>query len=227
MIIYAVSTNRKTYSLFLIFYSCHDIEDTTTALLRIMPNYFVNYGPIAFVMIANPIIYSQCSKEVDNQLIQRFGQYTNNERQIHDLFKIKFSLIIVIFYICWFPNVINAILMWTMWPQLSFRNTIGHIVIFNWYIIAVVNPLQAFFNAFIYRKWGEKIFGCCWIKDCFLRCWGSDRGVNRTTHLISEGTPLLQSTSTGLSNERIENDEIETIEQNDRFYKYSIQCPLV
>ncbi|XP_070506335.1 G-protein coupled receptor 143-like [Chironomus tepperi] len=230
IIVWTVSfllTAIGTTSLYVPDANCHDIEDTATALLRIMPNYFVNYGPIAFVMIVNPIIYSQCSKEVDKQLIQRFGQYTNNERQIHDLFKIKFSLIIIIFYFCWFPNVINAILMWTMWPELSFRNTIGRIVVYNWYIIAVVNPLQAFFNAFIYRKWSEKLIGCCWIKDCFLRCWESGRGVNHTTHVISEATPLLQSTSTGLNNVGTEIEEIETREVDDRFYKFSIQCPLV
>lgn len=125
-----------------------------------MPNYFFNYGPILFVMIVNPIIYYKCSKEVNRQLILRSGQYTNNERQTHDLFKIKFSLINVIFYICWMPNVINAILVWSSWSALTRTSTIGTIVVINWYLVAVLNPLQAFFNALVYRSWNESV-GCC------------------------------------------------------------------
>lgn len=170
-------------------------------------------------MIMNPIIYYQCSKEVDRQLIQRFGQYTNNERQIHDLFKMKFSLINLIFYICWLPNIVNAILMWTMWYEISRFNTIGQIVVINWYIIAVLNPLQAFFNALVYRKWNE---GIC-SEDGSIRKWFAAKfrrrqnGLNyTTTQIISESTPLLNPSR---SQDQNENDE--------EFHRYSIQCPLI
>lgn len=193
-----------------------------------MPNYFFNYGPIIFVMIANPIIYIQCSKEVDQQLIRRFGQYTNNERQIHDLFKIKFSLINVIFYICWLPNIINAILMWTDWMEISRIRSVGLVVIVNWYVIAALNPLQAFFNAFVYRKWNQGVCGDCgslrnWFKGVFKR----RISVNYTSQVISETSPLLlPSTSSQSKYVRKQSDEEIQLEV-ENFHKHSIQCPLI
>lgn len=208
----------------LFFYSsCHNYSDISTALLHKLPNYLVNHVPILFVMIANPIIYVQCSREVDKQLIQRYGQYTNNERQVHDLFKIKFSLINIIFYVCWLPNILNAIFIWSMWSRLS-RDPFAKIVVFNWYIIAVLNPLQAFFNAFVYRKWNEKLYGCCWIKNCISRWCESRR--NYTTQVITESTPLLQSSSSQNADE-IDRINLETQQDDPKFYKFSIQCPLV
>jgi ocular albinism type 1 protein len=190
-----------------------------------MPNYLLNYGPILFVMIANPIIYVQCSNEVNRQLILRNGQYTNTERQIHDLFKIKFSLINIIFYICWLPNVINAVLMWSMWSMLGRRNTIGAIVVINWYIIAIFNPLQAFFNAFIYRKWNDKLIGCCSISEWFARRLRQRNGTY-TTQIITESTPLLQQTHMMSSDDELEQDNDNEL-QTRNFHRYSIQCSLV
>lgn len=181
-------------------------------------------------MIANPIIYVQCSKEVDQQLIRRFGQYTNNERQIHDLFKIKFSLINVIFYICWLPNIINAILMWTNWMEISRIRSVGLIVIVNWYIIAVLNPLQAFLNAFVYRKWNEGVCGGCGFLKNLLSCsFGRQNSDNYTTHIISETSPLLLASTSSQSKYNIErkksDEEIQLEVEN--FHKHSIQRPII
>ena len=140
-------------------------------------------------MILNPILYVQCSKEVDKQLIQRYGQYTHNERQIHDVFKIKFSLINLIFFICWLPNIINAILMWTMWFHLPVR-----VIIISWYIMAVLNPLQAFFNALVYRKWSSTINCCCGLRNSFTRIFHGS--VVNAQPALSESSPLLHSTLT-------------------------------
>ncbi|KAG5685067.1 hypothetical protein PVAND_014268 [Polypedilum vanderplanki] len=217
---------------------CHDIHDMKTALFRVMPNYLLNYGPILFVMIINPIIYIQCSKEVDRQLILRYGQYTNNERNIHDLFKIKFSLINIIFYICWLPNIANAILMWTMWSMLSRRNIIGLIVVINWYIIAIFNPLQAFFNALVYRKWNDKLIGCCSVKSWLSKKFQKLQNGTYTTQIITdtmsfnatESTPLLQQTHVLMtSDDELEqdNDNELQIREHQNFHKFSIQCSLV
>lgn len=184
-----------------------------------MPNYVLNYGPILLVMIVNPILYFQCSKEVDNQLIQRYGQYTNSERQIHDMFKIKFSLINVVFYICWLPNIINAILMWTMWFHLP-----THIVVMSWYIMAILNPLQAFLNVLVYRKWNNKIDCCCWLKKCLpSRFRGNDINASSTAY---ETSPLLRNapittTYTFSRNNSPQNSD------DENFHRYSIQCPCV
>lgn len=190
------------------------------ALIRVMPNYFFNYGPIIFVMIINPIIYVKCSREVDRQLVQRYGQYTNNERQIHDLFKIKFSLINIIFYICWLPNIVNAILMWTMWSQLSRTNMIGYIVEINWYIIAALNPLQAFFNAFVYRKWNEGICNCGSLRKWFTAKFRRREDISYTTQVLSETSPLLRGAP--YSQLRSEPDA-----EPENFHRYSIQCNVI
>lgn len=175
-----------------------------------MPNYILNYGPILIVMILNPILYLQCSKEVDKQLIQRYGEYTNNERQIHDMFKIKFSLINVVFYICWLPNIINAILMWTMWFNLPIN-----IIIFSWYIMAILNPLQAFFNVLIYRKWDSKIDCYCWLKDFVVRKFKRNNDVSVRPN---EQSPLLRNSA--ISTTYISRDNSE----DENFHRYSIQC---
>ena len=112
----------------------------------------MNYGPILAVMIVNPIIYRKSSKEVQKQLMMRYGQMTNNERKIQRVFQIKFSLINIIFYICWLPNVINGLLLWIFWFHLPVK-----VIIVSWYLEAILNPLQAFFNALVYRKWSNKM----------------------------------------------------------------------
>lgn len=182
-----------------------------------MPNYVLNYGPILIVMIANPILYMQCSKEVDRQLIQRYGSYTNNERQIHDMFKIKFSLINLIFYICWLPNVVNAVLMWTMWFHLPVR-----IIIISWYVIAVLNPLQAFFNVLVYRKWNNQISCCSSLQNYLTRKFG--RNVVSVAPSMDESSPLLHNTPRQETYAFLRRT---SQEESGNFYRFSIQCPCV
>jgi Ocular albinism type 1 protein len=116
--------------------------------MRVLPNYLVTYLPIVTVMLVNPILYRQSSKEIDRQLVSRFSQITAQERQIMNKFKMKFVMITVVFYVCWMPNIINGIVLWSSWSQLPVK-----FVVFNWYLMAMLNPLQAFFNALVYRKW--------------------------------------------------------------------------
>lgn len=193
-------------------FSCHDIHDIWTALLRVMPNYIMNYGPIAFVMFANPIIYVMCSREVDHQLVERYGQYTNNERQIKDIFNIKFLLINLIFYLCWLPNIISAIVIWTMWDHLPVS-----FVIISWHVIAILNPLQAFFNAFVYRKWSNKINCCFALKQYFVRNF---QGNVNSQVAPTEYSPLLHSDHTTQSFILTRNIQGEP----SSLHRYSIQC---
>lgn len=151
-----------------------------------MPNYILTYGLILAVMIANPILYFICSKEVDKQLISRYGQYTNNERQIHDLFKIKFSLLNLIFYICWLPNIVNAVLMWTMWFHLPIR-----VIIISWYVMAILNPLQAFLNTLVYRKWNNKLNCFVTFKNFILKTFRGS--VINAEPPPNEESPLLHN----------------------------------
>ncbi|CAO1420130.1 unnamed protein product [Diamesa serratosioi] len=165
---------------------CHDIHDVKTTVLRILPNYLMNYGPIIAVMVVNPIIYFKSSQEVQKQLMMRYGQMTNNERRIQKVFKIKFSLINIIFYICWLPNVINGLLLWIFWFHLPVK-----VIIVSWYLEAILNPLQAFFNALVYRKWTNKI-------NCFstLKIFIQNKfkiNENKVAQRPTELSPLLHN----------------------------------
>lgn len=101
-------------------------------------------------MIANPCLYKMSCKEMQSVIITSSGQYTTRERNIIDAIETKFSIINLIFYICWLPNLINGILLWTLWFNLPMQ-----VIMILWYIMALMNPLQALFNCLVYRRWGK------------------------------------------------------------------------
>jgi hypothetical protein len=102
----------------------------STAALRVLPNYLVTYIPIAAVMIINPLLYIFSSKEIDKQLIARLSQITTTEREIMNKFKMKFAIITTVFYVCWLPNLINGVILWSAWVKLPVK-----FVVFNWYVM--------------------------------------------------------------------------------------------
>ncbi|XP_053694031.1 G-protein coupled receptor 143-like [Sabethes cyaneus] len=161
---------------------CHNVQDMGTAYLRILPNYLTTYGPMVAVMVANPLLYFTAAKDVDRQLVARFSQMTSTERDLMTKFKIKFSLINFVFYICWLPNLINGVILWTMWSSLPFRT-----IVVVWYVMAITNPLQAFLNTLVYQRWN-----CIWP---WRRGDANSPGKRRSgyRYALSEGTPLLQS----------------------------------
>lgn len=136
--------------------NCHNLNSLSSAIIHILPNYFATYIPICIVMVTNPILYISSSKDVENLITLRFNRFTSKEREVIDAIKIKFCLINFVFYICWLPNLINGVLLWTLWFNLP-ANTI----IALWYIMAVTNPLQALCNCMVYRRWAgttEKLY---------------------------------------------------------------------
>lgn len=163
---------------------CHNVHDISTAYLRILPNYITTYGPMIAVMVVNPVLYFTAAREVDRQLVARYSQMTSTERDLMTKFKMKFSLINFVFYVCWLPNLINGVILWTMWFSLPFQSIVS-----VWYIMAITNPLQAFLNTLVYQRWN-----CGWRlrkKDdagaaSLKRRRSRDAGP-------SEATPLLQS----------------------------------
>jgi len=128
--------------------NCHDMG--TNAFARILPNYIFTYLPIAVVMIANPILYLKAAHKAEEVVVSVSGRFTEAERRHLRTLRFKFLSINIVFYICWIPNLINAFLLWTLWSDLP-RN----FLLFDWYLMAIVNPLQALLNAFVYRTWGD------------------------------------------------------------------------
>lgn len=46
-------------------FRCHNLNSVTSALIKVLPNYFATYMPIATVMIVNPIMYLLSSKDIE------------------------------------------------------------------------------------------------------------------------------------------------------------------
>jgi ocular albinism type 1 protein len=116
----------KTFSFF--NYSCHNLGPN--AYIRILPNYCATYLPIAVVMVVNPLLYSSSSQDVEITAARALGQFTSKERAVVDALRLKFFAINAVFYFCWLPNLINGILLWTLWFNLPVK-----VVTSLWYIM--------------------------------------------------------------------------------------------
>ncbi|XP_022918236.1 G-protein coupled receptor 143-like [Onthophagus taurus] len=131
---------------------CHTRENVS---FKILPNFLVTYVPITIVMIVNPILYSLSTKDMETVIATISGQFTSKEREVMDAIKRKFFYINLAFVLCWAPNLINGVFIWSSWFHIPSK-----IIIILWYLMAVMNPLQALFNCIVYRRWtkgAEKI----------------------------------------------------------------------
>lgn len=81
-------------------------------------------------MLLNPFLYLSLSNDVKISITRSTSQFTNKERQLIDIIKVKFLLINVSFYLCWLPNLINGILIWNFWFSVP-----DEIVLMLWYIM--------------------------------------------------------------------------------------------
>uniref|UniRef100_A0A0C9RMN2 GPR143 protein n=1 Tax=Fopius arisanus TaxID=64838 RepID=A0A0C9RMN2_9HYME len=166
--------------------NCHEATTLSTAVLRILPNYCATYVLLALVMIVNPVLYVKSTRDLENAVTCSLAQMTSRERKLVKTIKLKFALINIVYYICWLPNLINGILLWSLWLKLPVK-----IIITLWYIMAVTNPLQAFFNAIVYQRWGrrEKL-SVLWKK--LLPCASGDQSKDNFNEL-NEVSPLVTS----------------------------------
>ncbi|XP_071533686.1 G-protein coupled receptor 143-like [Panulirus ornatus] len=126
--------------------NCH--SKAVNPYLRFLPNYLSSFIPIVVVMIGNPVLYCLAFSRVEKQIISARGRFTQSERRVVDRLLKKFFLINAVFYLCWLPNVINGIVLWTTWDDLP--RIFIHVI---WYLMAILNPLQAVFNCLVYRSW--------------------------------------------------------------------------
>jgi hypothetical protein len=107
-----------------------------------------------------------------------------------------------------------------MWSELSRGNTIGNIVVINWYIIAALNPLQALLNTFVYRKWNEGLCNCGSLRKWFASKFRRREDISYSSIVLSETSPLLR----GSQNTQ---PTIEADGEPENFHRYSIQCNLI
>jgi len=174
--------------------NCHTTKTASDTVFRILPNYIATYIPITTVMIANPCLYLYSCKDMEKIITCTSGQFTRRERDLIDAVKIKFSAINIVFYVCWFPNLVNGFLLWTLWFRLPVT-----MVIATWYIMAFTNPLQALFNCLVYRRWnGEsETVILPWSKMEKTQVEESYKSTSRSSPLVSglheEEQPLVRS----------------------------------
>ncbi|XP_050436169.1 G-protein coupled receptor 143-like [Adelges cooleyi] len=164
--------------------NCYNLSPNENAVIKFLPNYFLTFVPIITVMIANPILYGISTKYIYHIITSYMAQYSTKERKMLDLFKLRFALINLGFYLCWSPNLINALIVWTSWDNLP-----SGIMLTLWYLMAILNPMQAFFNTFLYNmlEHTEQIFCVCFAKS------------NRVQEMM-ERKPLLLANVKGSSN---------------------------
>jgi ocular albinism type 1 protein len=136
--------------IYFFFFSCYDIETLSGTLTHILPNYCATFLPMAAIMIINPILYCSSTQDARFIISVRLGQYTEKERKAVDGIKTKFLIIILTFYICWLPNLICGVLIWSLWIHLS-----ESVIIFLWYCMVSI-----YFDTFI--KCFNSVFTQLW-----------------------------------------------------------------
>ncbi|XP_044755545.1 G-protein coupled receptor 143-like [Coccinella septempunctata] len=175
--------------------NCHVSKSILTVVTRILPNYLVTYIPIAIIMIYNPVLYNQSTRDMERIITSLTGQFTAKEREIVEGVRMKFFLINLVFYVCWTPNLINGILLWLLWFDVPMA-----FISIVWYIMAALNPLQAFFNCMVYRRWNKG-------SEKIITPWSKSGSRNKTKPEISsssgenleekdEALPLLRNVPT-------------------------------
>ncbi|CAL4128617.1 unnamed protein product [Meganyctiphanes norvegica] len=175
--------------------NCHD---SPSPYLTFLPNYMSTFIPILFVMISNPILYYIAFAKVEEQITSARGRFTDSERHIVDTLRRKFLMINVVFYICWLPNILNGIILWSDWENLP---KITLFVI--WYLMAVLNPLQAVFNSVVYRSWapGSTILWPKWLTKicCCTNYHQWDDSIPRDDDDTAQGAEQMPVTRPGES----------------------------
>lgn len=106
----------------------------SSTVIRILPNYFATYALLAVVMIVNPVLYMSSTKDLKNVVARSMAQMTGRERKLVQTIRLKFAMTNLVYYVCWIPNLLNGILLWTLWFQLPVK-----VIITLWYIMVSVS----------------------------------------------------------------------------------------
>lgn len=116
-------------------------------------------GPFVVLIImffGMPVIYFLSSRML-SPMLKRGGVYTNRERRVKAQIQKRFFKIVVIFMICWSPNIIEYFLALIQLRTPNFHwwdSVITYVLLSS--LMAFLNPMQAFLNALVY--WGPA--GC-------------------------------------------------------------------
>ncbi|KAK7939229.1 hypothetical protein WMY93_002555 [Mugilogobius chulae] len=133
------------------------ISDCEQGLEHAVPHYVTTYAPMLLVLIVNPVFFSRTTSAVTSLLKGRQGIYTENERRLANEIKMRFFKIMLVFFICWVPNIINESLLFYLEMQSdindsTYRN-IRNAALITWFIMGILNPMQAFLNTLAFHGW--------------------------------------------------------------------------
>ncbi|MBN3320547.1 GP143 protein, partial [Atractosteus spatula] len=133
------------------------ISSCENGLEHAVPHYITTYAPMLLVLIVNPILFGRTVSAVTSLLKGRQGIYTENERRLGTEIKIRFFKIMLVFIICWLPNLINESLLFYMEMQDDIRashlKNVRNAALITWFIMGILNPMQGFLNTLAFRGW--------------------------------------------------------------------------
>ncbi|XP_006835764.1 PREDICTED: G-protein coupled receptor 143 [Chrysochloris asiatica] len=122
-----------------------------------IPHYITTYLPLMLVLLANPILFQKTVTAVVALLKGRQGIYTENERRMGAVIKIRFFKIMLVLTICWLSNIINESLLFylEMQPDIH-RGSLKSVRIAaktTWVIMGTLNPAQGFLLSLAFYGW--------------------------------------------------------------------------
>ncbi|KAK6486923.1 G-protein coupled receptor 143-like [Huso huso] len=133
------------------------ISSCENGLEHAVPHYITTYAPILLVLIVNPILFGRTGTAVTSLLKGRQGIYTENERRLGTEIKIRFFKIMIVFLICWLPNIINESLLFYLEMQDDIKGSplknVRNAILITWFIMGIFNPMQGFLNTLAFHGW--------------------------------------------------------------------------
>lgn len=199
---YLLTVHRRSY-MFLYHVLCWGVSAVITAvgliplytpsllecahdIPHVLPHYLSSYVPMLLVMILNPVLYSKASIGVERHFYGS-GSFTQRERRIIHMLKMRFRAITITFCACWMINIVNGIFV-PIYLTHKKSNPVNNILTVILCLTAILNPLQGFLNSVIYKS-----VGLCPSRFLFIE--DVDRDVDgMTTNDTESSTRLIDST---------------------------------
>ncbi|XP_065176318.1 G-protein coupled receptor 143-like [Sycon ciliatum] len=127
------------FSEFIVFY---DVGFPCADRTRVTLAHMATYIPIVFVMVANPVIYVMSYMKY-KKLLRGQGYFGHSQYRRMRQVTHNFSKYVIFFWICWIPSIATGIYLQVKGVDVKFPFSL-------WMLTAILNPLQGFFNCFIY-----------------------------------------------------------------------------
>ncbi len=107
--------------------------------IRVLPNHVASYFPLVLTCLTCPFLFWSAFRQAGVSLSLRYARYTTKERRLIESLRLKFLLIVGVFYLCWMPNLVNGLVLWLSWSDLPVTWVLA-----NWYLMvsSVFNVLN-------------------------------------------------------------------------------------